>query len=122
MTGGTAGAQTILTLPRVQQWQIAGESSRQTGSVSLTNTNTPTQSHTHIRWFPLVILLRFVTEMSNNLQGTTVLPVLMRMLHVFTRASCLQMHLHTSEHAFQTKEHTHSWAERHTLAHTHAQS
>ena len=47
VTGGTAGAQTILTLPRVQQRQIAGEGSVQTGFVSPTNTNTSAQSHTH---------------------------------------------------------------------------
>lgn len=61
VTGGTAGAQTILTLPRVQQWQIAGHSSGQAGSVSLTNTNTSTQSRTHVHAFPC-FLFCLVTE------------------------------------------------------------
>lgn len=86
-TGGTAGTQTILTLPRVQQWQIAGHGSRQAGSVSLTSTNTFTQSrthrHTHVHVFPsFPSLFSYLNEEQSTRQNGAC-QVCMCTVHVF---------------------------------------
>ena len=119
MTGGTAGTQTILTLPRVQQWQIVGESSGQTGSVSLTNTNTPTLLHTHKPWFSLAVHLRFVTNLSNNLQGTTVflsLYVHSAFTHATGKYTCARASMHLRQRS------THIEGRKHTYTHLRTQS
>lgn len=48
---------------------------RSAGRLALSlSTHPNNRTHTHMQWFSLAILLCFVTNLSNNLQDTTVLP------------------------------------------------